>query len=58
MRRLLRFLKKEDGPTALEYAMVLSLIFVAAIVGIALFGQNTNESIQSSAGSIGKAVAK
>jgi len=58
MRQVLRFLKEEEGPTALEYAIVLSLIFIAAIVAIAVLGQNTNESIDSSAGSIGKAVAK
>jgi len=58
MNRVLRFLKDEDGPTALEYAIVISLIFVAAIAGITFFGQATNDSMGSSAGSIEKAVGK
>jgi len=52
MNRVLRFLKDEDGPTALEYAFVISLILVAAIAGITFFGQATNDSMGSSAGSI------
>ena len=56
MNQVLRFLKEEDGPTALEYAILISVICVAVIVGIALLGQNTNESIDASAGSIGSAI--
>jgi pilus assembly protein Flp/PilA len=56
MNKLLRFLKEEGGPTAIEYAFVISLILVAAIAAIALLGQNANESMDSSAGSIGEAV--
>ena len=38
------FLKREDGPTAVEYAVMLALIIVACIAGITTFGQNANSS--------------
>ena len=33
-----RFIKSEDGPTATEYAVMLSLIIVACIATISLLG--------------------
>ena len=33
-----RFLKSEDGPTATEYAVMLSLIIVACIVTVTALG--------------------
>ncbi len=33
-----RFLKSEDGPTATEYAVMLSLIIVACIATVSLLG--------------------
>ncbi len=41
MHRILRFLKNEDGPTAVEYAFMLALILLACISMIALVGTNT-----------------
>lgn len=38
------FLKAEDGPTAVEYAVMLALIIVACIAAITSFGQNTNST--------------
>src|SRR5262245_52622616 len=35
---LLRFLRREDGPTAVEYALVLALIVVVCIVAISALG--------------------
>lgn len=35
---LRRFLSSEDGATAVEYAVVLSLILVSAITAISQFG--------------------
>jgi Flp pilus assembly pilin Flp len=35
-----RFLADEDGPTVCEYAIMLSLIVVAAIAGIRLLGEH------------------
>jgi pilus assembly protein Flp/PilA len=37
-----RFLRREDGPTAVEYAVMLALIIVVCIVAIATIGSTTN----------------
>jgi pilus assembly protein Flp/PilA len=37
-----RFLKNEDGPTAVEYAVMLALIIVVCIVAITALGTNAN----------------
>ena len=44
VRFVTNFLKREDGPTAVEYAVMLALIIVACIAGITTFGQNANSS--------------
>ena len=44
MRKLVRFLKNEDGPTAVEYAVMLSLIIVVCIAAITTLGKNANQS--------------
>ena len=36
------FLRKEDGPTAVEYAVMLALIVVVCIAAILSIGNNTN----------------
>jgi pilus assembly protein Flp/PilA len=43
-RKLVRFLKKEDGPTAVEYAVMLALIIVVCIVAITTLGTNANQT--------------
>ena len=37
------FLKREDGPTAVEYAVMLALIVVVCIAAISTVGANVNE---------------
>ena len=44
MKKTVRFLKKEDGPTAVEYAVMLALIIVVCIVAITTLGSNSNET--------------
>ena len=44
LRWAANFLKAEDGPTAVEYAVMLALIIVACIAAITAFGQNTNST--------------
>jgi len=39
---VVEFLKKEDGPTAVEYAVMLALIIVVCIAAITTLGQNAN----------------
>ena len=36
------FLVKEDGPTAVEYAVMLALVIVACTAAITTLGQNAN----------------
>ena len=35
-----RFLREENGPTAVEYAVMLALIIVVCIAAISLLGSN------------------
>jgi pilus assembly protein Flp/PilA len=39
---LVRFLEGEDGPTAVEYAVMLAFIIVVCVVAIATLGSNAN----------------
>lgn len=41
MQRLLRLLKSEDGPTAVEYAVMLALIVGTAMGSIQFLAQQT-----------------
>lgn len=41
MNRIARFLKSEDGPTAVEYAVLLAGILAVLIAGITLVGGET-----------------
>ena len=36
------FLRKEDGPTAVEYAVMLALIIVVCLIAITAIETNTN----------------
>lgn len=48
-RYLVDFLKRDDGPTAVEYAVMLALIIVVCIAAIALLGnaaKNTFSNIE------------
>jgi pilus assembly protein Flp/PilA len=42
--QIVKFLKREDGPTAVEYAVMLALIVVVCIAAITTLGQNTNST--------------
>jgi pilus assembly protein Flp/PilA len=41
------FLVNEDGPTAVEYAVMLALIIVVCIGAITTLGQNANATFTS-----------
>ena len=41
------FLKREEGPTAVEYAVMLALIIVVCIGAITTLGQNANKTFTS-----------
>jgi pilus assembly protein Flp/PilA len=46
-KRLIRFLKKEDGPTAVEYAVMLALIIVVCLTAIGTLGNQANNTFSS-----------
>jgi len=43
----MNFLKSEDGPTAVEYAVMLALIIVVCIGAITTLGGNANTTFTS-----------
>ena len=55
-RIILKFLVCDDGPTAVEYAVMLSMIVVACLLSISLMSQNTAASFDNSAHEIGTAL--
>jgi pilus assembly protein Flp/PilA len=52
---LVNFLKGEDGPTAVEYAVMLALIIVVCIAAITTLGSNANQTFSSVGNTIGNA---
>jgi pilus assembly protein Flp/PilA len=48
-----RFLTSEDGPTAVEYAVMLALIIVVCLTAITAIGTNANLTFNSVAQAIG-----
>jgi pilus assembly protein Flp/PilA len=43
-RGVLAFLKREDGPTTVEYAILLALIAMVCVTSIAGMGSNSNKT--------------
>jgi pilus assembly protein Flp/PilA len=43
-KKVVNFLKQEDGPTAVEYAVMLALIIVVCIAAVTTLGSNANET--------------
>lgn len=43
-RKVVEFLKREDGPTAVEYAVMLALIIVVCIAAITALGSNASQT--------------
>jgi len=52
-QRIVNFLKREDGPTAVEYAVMLALIIVVCISAITTLGQNANTTFTTVGNAIG-----
>ena len=53
MLRVRRFLISEDGPTAVEYAVMLALIVVVCLAAIGTIGTNAKTTFTSVANSLG-----
>jgi len=52
-KRLSEFLRREDGPTAVEYAVMLALIIAVCISAITTLGQNANNTFNVVGNAIG-----
>ena len=53
VKSVVEFVKKEDGPTAVEYAVMLALIIVVCIAAITALGSNANSTFSSVAKAVG-----
>lgn len=47
MKRMIEFIKAEDGPTATEYAVMLALIIVVAITAITVLGNKVSQTFSN-----------
>ena len=47
VKNAVAFLKAEDGPTAVEYAVMLALIIVVCIAAITAIGTNANSTFST-----------
>ncbi len=52
-KSVVNFLKREDGPTAVEYAVMLALIIVVCIGAITTLGKNANNTFTSVGTTVG-----
>ncbi len=52
-RSLVAFLEAEDGPTAVEYAVMLALIIVVCIAAVTTLGKNSNSTFVKAGSTIG-----
>jgi pilus assembly protein Flp/PilA len=50
---VVNFVKNEDGPTAVEYAVMLALIVVVCITAITALGTNANNTFSYTASKLG-----
>jgi pilus assembly protein Flp/PilA len=49
---LVKFFKSEDGPTAVEYAVMVALIIVVSIAAITTLGTKVSSTFNSAASAI------
>ena len=53
LTHLMRFLKEEEGATAVEYGLMIALIALAIIVSVRLIGTNLNTLFSGVATNLG-----
>ena len=51
-KKMQRFLKSEDGPTAVEYAVMLALIVIVCLTAISSLGTNAKTTFTNVGASI------
>lgn len=54
-KHLVEFVRREDGPTAVEYAVMLALIVVVCITAITALGTNANKTFTTVSNAVGGA---
>ena len=52
---VVNFCTREDGPTAVEYAVMLALIIVVCLTAITTLGTNANQTFTTVGSKIGSA---
>jgi pilus assembly protein Flp/PilA len=52
LNKIRRFLVSEDGPTAVEYAVMLALIVIVCLAAIGNIGTNANKTFTTIANSL------
>ena len=52
-KKMQRFLTSEDGPTAVEYAVMLALIIIVCLIAISSVGTNTGMVFTNASNSLG-----
>jgi pilus assembly protein Flp/PilA len=52
-KTILKLWKDEDGPTAVEYALMLGLIAVVILLAVQLLGQNASSRFSQIASAVG-----
>ena len=52
-KKVQRFLASEDGPTAVEYAVMLALIVIVCLTAIRSIGTNASATFNNVAGQLG-----
>ena len=55
VKHIVRFMKEEDGATAVEYGLMVALIAVVIIASVKLLGTNLNSNFSKVATDIGTA---
>ena len=50
--RVRKFLQSEDGPTAVEYAVMLALIVIVCLTAIQAIGTNANAKFNAAANAL------
>ena len=53
LKSVVKFVKAEDGPTAVEYAVMLALIIVVCIGAVTTLGNNAKTTFNNVATTIG-----
>lgn len=51
--RINRFIRSEDGPTAVEYAVMLALIIIVCLAAIRALGTNAKNTFTNVGNSLG-----